>query len=283
MLKKFLNFIKYHNAAVVILGVILLLGTSVFASETGREALGGKQTKIEGADNSVLLATDLGAFNMDFKIEKIEQQADKYFVSFTCVDLVKSDNVWQYQSKEKQLKLSLKYGENDLATVLTKELKDIYQSRVRDLKTEQAKARENGIEKRTEVTEYSGLIGKTLDLAGQVFPGYSSVSKKELPLAASLQSFDGTGIAAEPRNANLPGAKPDLTEIYRDYLIEAGSITGSASTTADQMNGTSTPGLPENDIGSFSPPLEPEKVEVIDLTQPSASPTPSENTPTPTD
>jgi len=73
MLNKAIHFIKYNNITVLILAILFLLSTGVFAqTETGKAVIGAKQTNIEGVDNTLLLEADLDNLDMDFKIEKIE-------------------------------------------------------------------------------------------------------------------------------------------------------------------------------------------------------------------
>ena len=66
MFQKLLHFIKYNNATIIILAVILILGGGALAA--GPEAIGQKQTSIQGLDNIALLSADFDKFNMDFKI-----------------------------------------------------------------------------------------------------------------------------------------------------------------------------------------------------------------------
>ncbi|MEA3463706.1 MAG: thrombospondin type 3 repeat-containing protein [Patescibacteria group bacterium] len=180
MLKKTIHFIKYHNAAVIILAAALIMGASVFASETGRDAIGKKQTSRQGIDNTLLLSADLDNMNMDFKIENITQDAKMYYITYTFLDLDKSHNAWQYLLKENTRKVSLKL-KKDLGIYIAEELKEEYDARIKYLKQAKAGALENGEETRIEITEYSGLIGKTLDLAGKAFSGYEPVKKRKIP------------------------------------------------------------------------------------------------------
>ncbi len=69
MYKKAVAFIKYNNLVILIIAVIFLLGSGVFAqTETGQALIGGKQTALKGEDNALLLAADLDNMNMDYQI-----------------------------------------------------------------------------------------------------------------------------------------------------------------------------------------------------------------------
>jgi hypothetical protein len=214
MLKRAMHFIKYNNATVLILAIIFIIGGSVFASEPGREAIGQVETRIEGVDSTALLATDLDNFDMDFTIESIEEDDQYYYVRYTFLDLENLDNLWQFQLKEKVRKVSKKSGK-DLGVYLAEEFKEEYRARIKYLKEEQGKIGESGSEARLEVTAYTGLIGKTLDLASKVFPGYEPVKKKELPTPdfSMITEIIETAPTA-------PSAVENLEDVYNTYMAE---------------------------------------------------------------
>ncbi|MDD5032147.1 MAG: hypothetical protein PHR36_03855 [Patescibacteria group bacterium] len=216
MLEKFIHFIRYNNVVILIIALVLILGTSALASETGQTAIGQKQTTIEGTDNTLILAADLDKFNMDFKIEKIEEDEKMYYISYTYLDLAIKDNVWQYQLKENTRRVSKKL-ETDLGVYLAGELKEEYEARIKELKEAQSQARQAGEQKRTIVTEYDGLIGVGLDLAAKVFPGYEPIKKEtlEFPVAAERLRQSPNGEAA-PFSPNVD----NLTQVYQDYIEE---------------------------------------------------------------
>src|SRR3989338_7814974 len=178
MLEKISHFIKYNNATIIILALVLVVSATALAA--GPEAIGEKQTRIEGIDNTLILAVDLDKFNMDFKIEKIQADENYYYVTYSFLDLAVADNSWQYLMTERIRKISKKIKE-DLGIYLAKAMAKHYEARIRELKSEQDQARSAGGQKRIEVIEYSGLVGRTLDLASKVFPGYEAVKKNELP------------------------------------------------------------------------------------------------------
>ena len=218
MLKKAINFIKYNNAALLILLAIFALGSGVWAqTEAGQEFIGEKQEEIKGIDNTLLLSVDLDNFDMDFKIERITEDDKYYFVAYTYLDLVKTDDAWEYLLNEKIRKVSLKI-KKDLGAYLAEELKEEYDARVKTLKQEQKIALEKGKETRTEVVDYSGLIGKTLKLSEKIFFGYESVKTREIP----SPTIPATVLAKRKIKKNISNAseeKPDdLTKVYFDYI-----------------------------------------------------------------
>jgi len=217
MLNKTIHFIKYNNLTVILILAVFLLGSGVFAATpAGQEIIGAQETKIEGIDNTLLLAADLDNFNMDFKIEKIEEDAKYYYVTYTYLDLIKDNNAWQYLIQEKVKKISKKLRE-DLGVYLTEQFKQEYEARIKDLKEAQASAQENGTEKRAEVVAYTGLIGQVLDLAGNAIPGYEPVKKYEIPSPTVpptvLQfSLDGVNASVSPTDS--------MVDVYDNYVKE---------------------------------------------------------------
>ena len=101
MFRKIINFIQYNNITVLILAIIFIVGSGVFAqTDTGQAVIGKQTTTVQGVDNTLLLAADLANLQMDFKIEKVEQDETYYYVTYTYIDLIKKDSAWQYQMQE---------------------------------------------------------------------------------------------------------------------------------------------------------------------------------------
>ncbi len=216
MLNKIINFIKYNNATVVIVIVVLIVGTSAFASETGREIIGQKQTNIEGVDNSLLLEVDLDKFDMEYKIENIKEDEENYFVTYTFLDLVKADNAWQYMLRESIRKVSKK-NKKDLGLYLAEELAEEYEAKIKELKEEQNQAKKQGQEERVEVTEYSGLIGGVLNITGKVFKDYEPIKRVNLESPIAKETLRELKEGETEINAPMSAAD-DLTQIYEDYI-----------------------------------------------------------------
>ncbi len=218
MLKKFINFIKYNNIAALVLVALLILGTSALAAEPVRQALGQKITQTKGIDNTLLLSADLDKMNMDFRIEKIEQDDKFYYVTYTYLDLVKTKRAWEYQVREKVMKVSRKI-KKDLGNYLAQELSEVKYQRLKYLKQAQAKAREQGKQKRVEVVAYSGLLGKVLNTAQKVFPGYKAVKVKPLPSPPDLSQLRALPARHQIANKTIATSSPDnLTQVYLDYI-----------------------------------------------------------------
>ncbi len=213
MFRQFLSFIKYNNAAILILLVIFIFGGSVFATETGQDVIGEKQTRIEGVDNTLLLEANLDNLDMDFRIERLEESPEFYYVIYTFIDLTPINNSWQYLLREKERKIS-KTAKVDLGEFLAQELTEEYNQRIAELKKDQIKAFTDGEITRVEVVEYSGLIGKTLDITSKVFPGYESVKKTELlaPINKLLLRTNEEILKQSPIE--------DLADVYDEFIEE---------------------------------------------------------------
>src|SRR3989339_632513 len=216
MFKKFISFLKYNNLTVFIVLVVFLLTSGVFAqTEAGQEFIGAKEIRTEGVDNTLLLEADLEKMDMDYKIEKIESDDKYYYVTYTYLDLIKKDNAWQYGIQENVRKVSQK-AKVDLGKYLAQELREEYERRLSDLKKEQEKERAGGESIRTEVEEYTGVIGQALDVVGRVFTGYKAVKVRKVP----APNVPPTILAQrEVKNgAEDIGSADNLTDVYEDYI-----------------------------------------------------------------
>ncbi len=222
MFKKFIHFIKYNNLAVFVMLAVFLVGGGVFAqTEVGQDLIGEKQNRTEGVDNTLLLEAVIAEIDMNFKIERIEQDEKYYYVVYTFYDLVNENSAWQYQVREKTRKISKKSGK-DIGVYLAEEFKEQYEDRVRFLSEKQFQAKEDGEEKKIEVEEYDGLIGQALNVVGKVFPGYEPVKKRVVPspsVPVLLTTIQKSVLDGDDGTEKV--AKADsLTDVYNDYIEE---------------------------------------------------------------
>jgi len=278
MLAQIFHFIKYNNATVIILAIILILGGGALAA--GPEAIGQKQTSVQGIDNTLLLAADLDNFNMDFKIEKIEQDEQYYYVIYSYLDLVVLDNAWQYQLNSQTRKISKKLKQ-DLGEYLVGFLAKHQEARTRQLKQEKHLAELSGAQTRTEVAEYSGLIGKTLNLASKAFPDYEPVKTRQLPAPENFNLPTSATSLSEGGQAQAD----NLTQVYNNYLAAhpdlfinetatsspatAETVASSTQELAPEMVSTEPAETStESETVSTEPetaPIEPTEVQIIEL------------------
>lgn len=221
----FWYFVRYNNAFLIMMFIaILAFGSFVFASDDVRGAtIGNKQVYDEGVDNTLLLNTDLDSFNMDFKIIGIFEDEEKYLVSYSFVDLDIVDNnflpndsnsdesssaVWQYVEKTATRRINKPFRK-DLGVYLAQQLSQDAKARIKELKQKQKEAQSAGETKVVQVTQYSGLIGKVLDLSTTIFPGYEPIKKIELPTPDVNQEAQDRAYQPQPDN---------LTNVYNEWV-----------------------------------------------------------------
>ena len=270
MLKRIVDFIKYNNLFIVILAIICIVGSGVFAqTDTGQAIIGQKETKVEGVDNTLLIEVDLANMKMDYKIEKLEQDEKYYYITYTYIDLVKKDNAWQYEMQEKIRKVSKKL-KDDMGIYMARELSEEHDQRINDLKSEQDKAKGEGRQQRQEVTEYSGLIGGILDTVAKVVPNYEPIKKISLasPSVEALRGLtlvgsgdlDGDGVAdnidncptdANPdqkdSDSNGTGDACDINLIISEILATDNTIsTTTENAVKAETTATTTESVPES-------------------------------------
>lgn len=244
MFEKIIHFIKYNNLTVVIILAVFLLSSGVFAqTETGQAVIGSQQTSVEGIDNTILLEADLDNFNMEYKIERIEKDDKYYYVTYSYIDLLVIENAWEYQFQEKVRKVSLKLR-GDLGQYLAEELAEEYSARIKDLRREKSEAEKVGETTRTEVVEYDGLIGKTLEVASNIFPGYEPVKRYQVP-SPELPDLIATDQAeGQTEEYNVVD---DLTEVYNEYILQNDSDNDSVFGPSDNCPRVFNPGQEDTD------------------------------------
>ena len=273
------HFVQYNNAFLIILVVcVLAFGSLSFASENVRDAtIGGQIVRAEGTDNTLLLEQDFDKFNMDFKITGIVEDEESYTVSYSYVDfdLVSStpgdpispageigslNGVWQYIERTGVRKIDKPFRQ-DLGIYLAEQLRQEAQARIKELKRLQTEEREKGLTKVVQVTEYSGLIGKVLDLGAAVFPGYEPVKKIELETPAVDEQ-----IAQRAQSST-----DNITNVYQNWVQEhpsevaglnggatpATSSPGALATSTAESAGTSNEAVPVQENIAPQPKTEP--------------------------
>lgn len=275
MFKKTIHFIKYNNLTVLILLGFFLLGSSVFAqTETGQELIGDKQISYEGVDNTLLLQADLDNLDMDFKIESITEDDKFYYVTYTFINLEPINQAWQYQLREKVRKVSKKV-KLDLGKYLAEQLKQEYDESIKQLKAEKSKAEVDGESEVIEVVEYSGLIGKTLEIAGAVFSGYEPVKKNKLPSPSSPSFLNTARELVDDSENGTANVFDDLSNVYDEYISDNDSdldnIFGGADNCPEinnpEQTDTDGDGLGDacdSDSSNPASDLENPEAEVID-------------------
>src|SRR3989339_696407 len=176
MFKKFISFLKYNNLTVFIVLVVFLLTSGVFA----------------------------------------QTEAGQEFIGAKEIRTEGVDNTLLLEADLEKMAQGIKKGKVDLGKYLAQELREEYERRLSDLKKEQEKERAGGESIRTEVEEYTGVIGQALDVVGRVFTGYKAVKVRKVP----APNVPPTILAQrEVKNgAEDIGSADNLTDVYEDYI-----------------------------------------------------------------
>lgn len=209
------QIVRFNQAAVMLVFLCMLIAGSVLAAPAGREVLGAPTSRVEGTDNTLLLTTNLAKFNANYRIEKIEADDIYYYVLYTYNDLVITNGVWQEMVIEKTRKITKDGLSTDLGLYLAGQLAEENESRIAELKLLQDQARISGPEKRVTVTEYSGLIGKALNVAGE-FTGYEPIHKVEIPTPTTVIINQ---LSMSGATTTTP-ATDNIKIIYNEYIDE---------------------------------------------------------------
>ena len=179
-MKKIIQFIKYNNAFVIIMGLIFAVSGGVFANETSRDAIIGKTIITrQGVDNSQIVGANLGGFNMDFKIIKIMEDERGYSVSYSFNTIYIKDNVWQPLIKEGEMYVAKAgLGDKDLGLYVAEELGQKADHEIAYLREVQSIEKSKGEQKQTESVEYTGLKGLVFDSENREISGYKPVKEE---------------------------------------------------------------------------------------------------------
>ena len=167
------NFIKYHNAFVIIIMFVFVVSFSALAaSEDLRDkVLGEKIVTESGIDNSALLAADLENFDLEMKILDVREDEDNYYLAYQFKTLGIQENVWQISLRQKELEISKKVlAEQDLGLYVTEELGEVIDYELAYLKEVQENENKKGDDRIVQETKYEGLLGLII-----------STKTKELP------------------------------------------------------------------------------------------------------
>ncbi len=169
------NFIQYHNAVPIALGVIFLGAGATFAA-TNPEAIYSAQQTVVSIDNTYIANRDISNYSPQVQIVNVTEDADNYYVAyrFTTIDI--QNSVWQDVVKSEIMKVSkADLGEyRDLGVYVTQQLKQIVDREIERLTTTQEIERRN-VTQKTVATAYGGLVGKFLDTNTETLPGYTPV------------------------------------------------------------------------------------------------------------
>ena len=173
MLEKIINFIKYHNAFIIIIAFIFVASFSALAADEDLrdKVLGEKVVTENGIDNSRILKIDLENFDMKMKIVSVDEDDENYYLEYQYQTIGIKDNIWQELIKLEKMDVSKKSIEGqDLGIYAIEELGEVIDSELAYLKKVQLKEKKSGEKTIEEKTEYEGLLGLVINTKTKELP-----------------------------------------------------------------------------------------------------------------
>ncbi len=170
-----LEFIQYHNAVPVALGIIVLGGGGVFAA-TNPEAIYSATEEVLTVDNTYLVGKDLTGYSPRAVITAVLEDEENYNVEYEFHTIDVEGYVWRDVVKKETMQVSkVDLGQyRDLGLYVTQQLRQVIEREAARLTKTQENAR-SAVTQLTVATTYGGLIGKFLDESTEVLPGYTPV------------------------------------------------------------------------------------------------------------
>ncbi len=214
-MKSFINFIKYNNLFVIIVGAVFVITGTTFAANPSMVV--NRSEKVVSVDNSRLLDLRVSSYNPSPKIESIKEDADNYYVDYSINNVAVDDYVWKDVVDMRSLTVS-KAGlrGQDLGLYLTKQIGEVVDAELSFLKEAQKREVEKGHTSKVATVVYSGIVGKFFNKNQKVFPNYRPVVREQN--VVNPQGSLAEIIETETTNAS---STPQFTEAQIRALIEA--------------------------------------------------------------
>jgi len=253
-----LNFIKYNNGFVIILGLIFASAAGALANETSREAIVGKTivTRI-GMDNARIISADLENFEMGLKIKSVKEDGEFYYVNFDYNAIDAKDGIWQTVKKEKNINVSkIRLGDMDLGLYLAEELKQLTEREMAYMKEVQGIEKNKGAQKQVESVEYTGLKGLVFNDETKEIAGYNPVKEQENQKAEVVGVFNPSAKNEEEKKSEKDEdekivrqvtvvkemvSKETIMEMVKEALAQEQASEVSASSASSLPAGEASP------------------------------------------
>ena len=253
-MQKIINFVKYNNSFIIILGIIFLGAGSSFASETVRDAVIGQTIEeVNGMDNSALLSADLNSLKQEMGIADVSEDEENYYVGYSFSTFDIKDNIWQNQTKTQTLKVPKEAlnGGKDLGLYVQSELAQVMDTQLAYLKNAQEREQKKGQTKIIKTTKYTGLKGLVLNSETKELEGYTPVMKKEERVETAYVAPTSEAIS-DVAQASFSNSS---SESSFSSTAESSSSSSSSSETASSSSSSesaSSSNLPAGEAGSSS-------------------------------
>ena len=230
LIKKVLDFVKYHNAFTIGLILVLFGGGAIFAaSPDARSAVLGQEIITEhGIDNTRIINADLENFDFQMKIDNVTEDVTNYYIDYSFRTIGIEGNEWQTITRNLQMVIAKDaLAGQDLGLYVQKQLASIAQNELAYLEQAQTAEREKGQTEIVRTTEYTGLIGLVLDVKNAVLSGYEPVVKPE---PAELAQNTEAQTPQEPQVPEIPQESEPVQNATTTEEISAGGTDNATST-----------------------------------------------------
>lgn len=183
-MRSLIDFLKYHNAVPVIIAVLVLGTGVVFAAnpavrETFFPADSGPIGPAPAPENQILQMTDIGDFDMAFRVDMVREQTEAYQVVYSYRTLEVIDRAWQVTPKAKIMDIpKALLGKRDLGLYAAEQIGQVMDREISYLSEVQARLTDAS-PAGDDAGRYNRLAGKTLDPKDREFNGYKPVVKGE--------------------------------------------------------------------------------------------------------
>jgi len=237
MIKKIINFLKYHNGVPLVLGVIFLATGSVFAaSEEVQEIVLASEEKVTSVDNTFIVDADLDSFTPSAQITDVTEDDENYYIIYTLYTIDLIDGKWGTVSQAKEVIVSRELlGEEDLGVYVAEEIKEVTDRQSSYLKEVQAKEQKKGETQKIVSTTYSGLIGKYLDPKEEVIADYVPVVKSSEPVVSTASNVTTESTpgetSTETQTASVANSQTQ-TQQSETITVVSGSMSASTGSGA---------------------------------------------------
>jgi len=249
-MQKIINFIKYNNGFMIILGIVFLGAGSSFASEKVRDAVIGQTIEeVKGMDNSALLSTDLNSLKQEMSIGDVSEDEDNYLISYTFSTFDIKDNIWQNQTKTQTLKVPKEAlnGGKDLGLYVQSELAQVMDTQLAYLKDAQEREQKKGQTKIIKTTKYTGLKGLVLNSETKELEGYTPVMEKEervepayvAPVATAVISHVVNGAGSQVESSSQSSSETSAGQVSSEQTSSTSSESSESSSSSAESSSSS--------------------------------------------
>jgi hypothetical protein len=235
-MKKFIEFISYHNAVPIALGILFLgSGAAFAASPDVQQAVYASAQVVQSIDNTRIVSADIDAYPFTVQVTGVTEDDTSYYVEYTLQTIKLEGGVWQDFTKGMTLTVAKSLLEGkDLGIYATKELAEVRDSERARLKETQQIEQSIGVSQKVVATVYSGLIGALLDPDTETFPAYTPVIPE---VVAGLESPNGAGggegggVDTQPPTITLLGSNPVVMPLNGTYTDLGVLVSDNQSST----------------------------------------------------